>query len=70
MTADEAANPSARAPEARLVSLDQIDRLTKAAQLALEAKEAIIAARRGRSAIDPGTVGLRARSPSVCRGGG
>jgi len=40
---DEAANPPVRAPKARLVSLDQIDRRTKAAQLALEAKEAIIA---------------------------
>src|SRR5262249_32049757 len=39
---DEAANPPARAPKARLVSIDQIDRRTKAAQLALEAKEAII----------------------------
>ena len=39
---DEAANPPARAPKARLVSLDQIDRRTKAAQLALETKNAII----------------------------
>ena len=43
MTPDEAAKPPAPAPKARLVSLDQIDRRTKAAQLALEAKEAIIA---------------------------
>jgi hypothetical protein len=43
LTPDEAAKPPAPAPKARLVSLDQIDRRTKAAQLALEAKEAIIA---------------------------
>ena len=42
MTEDEAANPPARTPKARLVSLDQIDRRTKAAQLALETKNAII----------------------------
>src|SRR5262249_14492542 len=35
--------PTHQAWQTRLVSLDQIDRRTKAAQLALEAKEAIIA---------------------------
>ena len=43
MTSDGAANPPARAPKARLMSLDQIDRRTKAAQMALETKQAIIA---------------------------
>jgi hypothetical protein len=40
---DEAANPPVRAGKVRLVSMDQIDRRTKAAQLALEAKQSIIA---------------------------
>jgi hypothetical protein len=43
LNADEAAKPPERVGKARLVTLDQIDRRTKAAQLALEAKEAIIA---------------------------
>jgi hypothetical protein len=43
LTSDGAANPPARAPKARLMSLDQIDRRTKAAQMALETKQAIIA---------------------------
>src|SRR5262245_9301341 len=43
MAADDAAKPPERVGKARLLSLDQLDRRTKAAQLALEAKEAIIA---------------------------
>ena len=39
---DEAANPPGRAQKTRLITLDQIDRRTKAAQLALETKNAII----------------------------
>src|SRR6516164_5057161 len=43
LTPEKPPNEAAKLPKARLVSLDQIDRRTKAAQLALEAKEAIIA---------------------------
>jgi hypothetical protein len=43
LQADGAATPPVRAGKVRLVSMDQIDRRTKAAQLALEAKQAIIA---------------------------
>jgi hypothetical protein len=39
---NEADKPPAHGPKARLVTLDQIDRRTKAAQLALETKDAII----------------------------
>jgi len=42
LTADDGANPPVRAQKVRLVSMDQIDRRTKAAQLALEAKQAVI----------------------------
>ena len=42
MASDEAATTPTKAGKARLISLDQLDRRTRAAQLALEAKEAII----------------------------
>jgi hypothetical protein len=43
LTPDSAAKPPERAGKARLVSLEQIDRRTKAAQLALKAKNDILA---------------------------
>jgi len=43
LTSEKPPDEAAKLPKARLVSLDQIDRRTKAAQLALEAKESIIA---------------------------
>ncbi len=43
MASDTPANPPAKIGKARLISLDQLDRRTKAAQLALETKESIVA---------------------------
>jgi hypothetical protein len=42
MAADEAAKPPIRAGKTRLISMSDLDRRTKAAQVALETREAII----------------------------
>ena len=51
MTPDGAAKPPEKGPKARLVSIDQLDRRSKAAQLALKAKNDILADLGGESEL-------------------
>jgi hypothetical protein len=51
LTPDGAAKPPEKGPKARLVSIDQLDRRSKAAQLALKAKNDILADLGGESEL-------------------